>query len=51
MRIYRAAKREGCKFYFGSDAHHPSDFARSKEKFERVVDILDLTEKDKYKIG
>ena len=50
MRMYRLAKREGCKFYFGSDAHHPEDFVRSKEKFERVVDLLELTEDDKFKI-
>ncbi len=51
MRMYRTAKNEGCRFYFGSDAHHPSDFERSKEKFERVVDLLGLEEKDKFKVG
>lgn len=50
MRMYRIAKREGCRFYFGSDAHHPEDFVRSKEKFERVVDLLDLKETDKFRV-
>ena len=50
MRMYRVAKSEGCLFYFGSDAHHPEDFARSKEKFERVIDLLGLTENDKFRV-
>ena len=49
MRMYRVAKDEGCKFYFGSDAHHPEDLSRSKEKFERIVDLLDLAEDDKFR--
>lgn len=50
MEPYRIAKSAGCKFYFGSDGHHPEDMERSKEKFERVVDLLDLTEDDKFVI-
>lgn len=48
MRPFKIAKKSGCRFYFGSDAHHLSDFSRSKEKFERVVDLLSLTEEDKF---
>lgn len=51
MRPFRLAKSVGCKFYFGSDAHHPSDFERAKEKFEKTVDLLDLTEDDKFRVG
>ena len=50
MRMYRVAKDEGCRFYFGSDAHHLCDLTRSKEKFERVVDILALDENDKFRV-
>ena len=50
MRIYRAAKNCGCKFYFGSDAHHPSTFFTRKEIFEMVIDELQLTEDDKFYI-
>ena len=50
MRVYRIAKSEGCKFYFGSDAHHPEELVRSKEKFEAVVDLLGLTEDDKFRV-
>ena len=50
MRMYRIAKSEGSKFYFGSDAHHPADLVRSKEKFERVIDLLCLEESDKYRV-
>lgn len=42
------AKECGCKFYLGSDAHHPSDFAFSMKKFELAVDMLGLTEDDKF---
>ena len=50
MRMYRIAKSEGAKFYFGSDAHHPADMVRSKEKFERVIDLLALEESDKFSV-
>ena len=51
MRPFVIAKERGCRFYFGSDAHHPSDFERAKEKFEKTVDLLDLTEDDKFRVG
>lgn len=50
MRPYKIAKECGCKFYFGSDAHHPEELVRSKEKFERVVDLLNLEESDKFRV-
>ena len=48
LRPYRLAKECGCKFYFGSDAHIPSEFLNMKERFERTVDLLGLTEDDKF---
>lgn len=48
LRIYKMAKKCGCKFYFGSDAHHPASFEISKERFEKAVELLDLTEEDKF---
>ena len=50
LRIFEAAKRAGCKFYLGSDAHHPKDFLKVKNWFERAVECLSLTEEDKYHI-
>lgn len=47
MRIFAAAKRCGCKFYCGSDSHHPENFENVKEIFERAVDRLGLEESDK----
>ncbi len=44
---YQIAKEEGCKFYFGSDAHHPVTFTESVQIFEKAVDLLELTEEDK----
>ena len=48
LRIYRIAKECGCKFYFGSDAHHPAGLENTKERYERIVDMLGLTEDDKF---
>ncbi len=44
---YRIAKEEGCKFYFGSDAHHPKELAKAPANFENIITLLDLTEEDK----
>ncbi len=51
MRPYRIAKKVGCKFYFASDAHHPAELEAEKKKAERVIDLLELTEDDKFYIG
>lgn len=45
---YRIAKEEGCKFYFGSDAHHPAELKTAKKNFENIIDLLELTEDDKF---
>ena len=51
LRPYRIAKECGCKFYLGSDAHHPDELDKAKAIFERAVDMLNLKEKDKFVIG
>ena len=48
LRPYRIAKKCGCKFYLGSDAHHPEIFDNAKAVFERAIDLLELTEEDKF---
>ncbi len=50
LRPYRIAKEEGCRFYFGSDAHHPGDLASAKANFENIVDLCGLTEEDKFRL-
>lgn len=50
LRIFRIAKECGCKFYLGSDAHHPSPFERCVSVFEKAVETLNLTEDDKFHI-
>ncbi len=45
---YRIAKAEGCKFYFGSDAHHPERLAFEKQNAEMIIDLLELEENDKF---
>ncbi len=47
FRPYRIAKQCGCKFYLGSDAHHLRDFD-VKEKFEFIINTLNLEETDKF---
>lgn len=48
LRPYRIAKDVGCKFYMGSDAHHPKGLDEAKMYFERAIDLLGLTEDDKF---
>ena len=48
LRIYRIAKECGCKFYCGSDAHHPEKFKIVKAIFENAVHLLNLTEYHKF---
>lgn len=48
LRPYKIAKECGCKFYLGSDAHHPNELERAKVIFERAVDMLALEETDKF---
>ena len=48
--FYRLAKECGCKFYFGTDAHTPGGFEGQKAVAERMVDLLGLTEEDKFRV-
>lgn len=48
LRVFDIAKECGCKFYFGSDAHTPKGFLNSIQTFEKMVDLLDLKEEDKF---
>lgn len=48
LRPFRIAKECGCKFYMGSDAHHPGTLDRVKAIFERAIDYLCLEESDKF---
>ena len=48
---YKIAKQCGCKFYCGSDAHHPDSLDRAKAIFESATDLLELTEEDIFIIG
>ncbi len=48
LRPYRIAKSVGCKFYLGSDAHHPSELEMAPIRFEAMVNHLDLQESDRF---
>lgn len=49
LRIYRIAKEEGNKFYIGGDEHHIEDFERRYQNNKKVIDMLGLTEEDKFR--
>ena len=48
LRPYRIALDCGCRFYFGSDAHHPDALDRAPANFKALADALGLTEKDRF---
>lgn len=48
MRPYRIAKECGCRFYMGSDAHHPEELCGMKDNFLKMAKALSLTEEDKF---
>jgi histidinol phosphatase-like PHP family hydrolase len=48
LRIYKTVKECGCKFYLGSDAHHPDTLVDSIAIFQKAIDALQLQEEDKY---
>ena len=48
LRMFRIAKKAGCKFYCGSDAHSPEDFEETDKLFNRAIKLLDLKESDKF---
>lgn len=50
-KMFRIAKEEGCKFYLGTDAHHPDTLETAKANFENIIDHLGLTEDDKFAIA
>lgn len=50
LRPYKIAAECGCKFYLGSDAHTESGLNCAVSKFEKMIDLLGLTEDQKFKI-
>lgn len=50
LRMFRIAKECGCKFYLGSDSHNPNGFNEAPALFERAIDLLQLTEDDKFRL-
>ncbi len=50
LRVYLLAREEGCKFYFGSDAHTVPGLGWAKRNAEKIIELLDLQEADKFMI-
>ena len=47
-RLFRTAREEGCRFYLGSDAHHPASLDAAPALFRAFVSKLGLTEENKF---
>ena len=50
LRPYKIAMECGCKFYLGSDAHTVGGLEGAMPEFEKMIDLLDLTEDQKFKV-
>ena len=50
LKFYGILRECGCKFYMGSDAHHPDALDRAYHSFETAVNELGLTEDEKFKM-
>ncbi len=48
FKPYIVAKECGCKFYVGSDAHHPKDFDMVPSAINAAIDYLQLVESEKF---
>ena len=49
MRPYVIAKKCGCKFYVGSDAHHLNSFETAYETRQNAINYLELNDDDRFK--
>ena len=47
--FYAHAKECGCRFCFGSDAHHPDEFGHHRPRGQAMADALALTEADIFR--
>ena len=50
LRLFKIARDCGCKFYIGSDAHSLKGMENMMEVAREVVDLLELTEEQRYLI-
>ena len=48
--FYTVAKECGCKFYIGTDAHHPAQLVGQKAIAQCFADRLGLTDEDRFYI-
>ena len=52
LRPYKIARACGAKFYLGSDTHHSVDMEDTIIKnFEKIIDLLDLKECNKFELA
>lgn len=51
LHPYRIARDMGCRFYLGSDAHHPADLVGNRQAFEMYIEELKLAEEMRFRIA
>ena len=50
FRLFRMAKEDGCRFYLGSDAHHPAELMDVPNRAPAVVEALGLSSSHLYRL-
>ena len=50
LRPYHIAREKGCRFYLGSDAHHPAGLDSAMKRFVLMTESLGLCEEHKFHI-
>ena len=50
LRLFRLAREEGCRFYCGSDAHHPAELPAVQGYLPEVIERLGLTDSERFLI-
>lgn len=50
LRLFRMAKDEGCRFYLGSDAHHPAELMDVPNRAPAIIEALGLEGKHLYRL-
>lgn len=50
LKLYRMAKRSGCRFYCASDAHARDSHGNIAKKLPEVVAALELNADDMYRV-
>ena len=51
LKIYRAARDAGCRFYCGSDSHQPEHLTRTLQNLPTVIELLGLKDEHVFSVA